>query len=91
MTKVSIFKLIIGENEYPEYGRNDIYVIFEIDANMIEGTTGVYHIVDASETISLRLVLDLHFDLLYAYQMKFLFVLLFLSYLFITIFIVLIF
>ena len=50
MTKVSIFKLIIGENEYHEYGRNDIYVIFEVDANMIEGTTGVYHIVDASET-----------------------------------------
>ena len=50
MTKVSIFKLIIGENEYPEYGRNDIYVIFEVDANVIEGTTGVYHIIDEGES-----------------------------------------
>jgi hypothetical protein len=50
MTKVSIFKLIIGDVEYAEYGRNDIYVIFDVDANIIEGTSGVYHIVDSSET-----------------------------------------
>lgn len=50
MTKVSIFKLLIGGFEYTEYGRNDIYVIFEIDATILEGTTGIYNIVDSSDT-----------------------------------------
>ena len=49
MTKVSIFKLVIGEFEYSEFGRNDIYVIFDIDANVIEGQTGIYNIVDSGD------------------------------------------
>jgi hypothetical protein len=46
MTKIAVFKLIIGNIEYSEFGRNDIYVIFEVDANMINGTSGIYNIVD---------------------------------------------
>lgn len=46
MTKVSIFKLIIDDLEISEYGRNDIYVIFEINASDLQNTTGVYNILD---------------------------------------------
>lgn len=49
MTKVSIFKLIIGGVEYSEFGRNDIYTIFNVDANAIEGQSGVYSIVDSAD------------------------------------------
>lgn len=46
MTKVSIFKMIIGGLEISEYGRNDIYVIFEINSSNLSSSTGKYSIVD---------------------------------------------
>jgi hypothetical protein len=49
MTKVSIFKLIIDGIEFAEYGRNDIYTIFEVDVNLINGTSGIYNIVDSGD------------------------------------------
>ena len=50
MTKVSLFKLIIDDLEITEFGRNDIYVIFEIDANDLTETSGNYNIVDFDNT-----------------------------------------
>ncbi len=46
MTKVETFKLIIDQNEYIEYGRNNIFVIFKINANKISNTSGKYIITD---------------------------------------------
>ena len=46
MTKVSIFKLIIDGLEISEYGRNDIYVIFEINGSDLANTSGTYNILD---------------------------------------------
>ena len=46
MTKVSIFKLIIDGLEISEYGRNDIYVIFEINGSDLTNTSGTYNILD---------------------------------------------
>ena len=50
MTKVDTFKIIINNKEYLETGRNNIYVIFEIDANDINSTegTGKYNLIDES-------------------------------------------
>ena len=50
MTKVDTFKIIINNKEYLEIGRNNIYVIFEIDANDINSTeeTGKYNLIDES-------------------------------------------
>lgn len=49
MTKVSSFKLVIGKNHYIETARNDIYVIFNIDATGLELGTGVYHIANQDD------------------------------------------
>lgn len=49
MTKVSIFKLVIGDIEIAEFGRNDIYTIFEVDVNLINGVSGTYNIVDSGD------------------------------------------
>lgn len=49
MTKVNSFKIIIDNKEITEFGRNDIYVIFEINANLLTKSSGVYSIVDSSD------------------------------------------
>lgn len=49
MTKVNAFKLVIDNKEFIEFGRNDIYVIFEINAGLLTQTTGVYNILDSSD------------------------------------------
>ena len=46
MTKVESFKLSIENNEYIEIGRNDIIVIFRVNSNDLENTSGVYNIFD---------------------------------------------
>lgn len=49
MTKVETFKLIIDGTEYIEYGRNDIYVIFRIDASTLSSDSGEYDIVNEDD------------------------------------------
>ena len=46
MTKVDTFKMIIGNNEYVETGRNDIIVIFNINPADLKGTSGKYDITN---------------------------------------------
>lgn len=50
MSKVETFKIIIGNNEFVEYGRNDIFVIFEIDPSVLNGTNGKYDITNEEGT-----------------------------------------
>ena len=50
MTKVETFKIIIGNNEFVEYGRNDIFVIFEIDPGKLDGESGKYDIINEDGT-----------------------------------------
>ncbi len=47
MTKVDLFKLVIEGKQISEYGRNDIYVIFEVNAGELENTSGIYNIIDS--------------------------------------------
>ena len=49
MTKVNSFKLIIENTEYIETGRNDIFVLFKINANNLEGSSGKYNIVNQDD------------------------------------------
>ena len=42
MTKVDTFKMIIGNKEFVETARNDIFVIFNINPADIDGTAGKY-------------------------------------------------
>lgn len=49
MTKVTLFKLVINNNEYKEIGRNDVYVIFGIDAMDINTNTGKYDIFNQDD------------------------------------------
>lgn len=49
MTKVETFKIVIENTEYIEAGRNDIYVIFSIPANMLNSTSGIYDIVNQDD------------------------------------------
>lgn len=49
MTKVESFKLIIDGNEYIEIGRNDIYVIFGINANEILNISGRYDVFNQDD------------------------------------------
>jgi hypothetical protein len=49
MTKVTLFKLVINGNEYKEIGRNDVYVIFGIDAMDINQNTGKYDIFNQDD------------------------------------------
>ena len=44
MTKVETFKLTIGGVQIIESARNDIYVIFNIDASSVPSNSGTYHI-----------------------------------------------
>lgn len=47
MTKVDSFSLIIGDTiNLIEYARNDVYVIFKLDSNLITNLTGQYHIAN---------------------------------------------
>ena len=42
--------IIVADNkEITEFGRNDIYVIFEINANLLTKSSGVYSIVDSTD------------------------------------------
>jgi len=49
LSKVETFKLLIEQNEYIETGRNDIYVIFSINAKEINNTSGRYNIVNEND------------------------------------------
>lgn len=46
LSKVETFFLNIGENKFIEYGRNNIYVIFKINANLLKGNSGSYYITN---------------------------------------------
>lgn len=46
LTKVETFKLFIDQTEYVETGRNDVYVIFNINTSELENTSGSYNITD---------------------------------------------
>lgn len=50
MTKVETFKIIISNKEYVEYGRNDLFVIFNIDANDLKDNSGKYDIINEDGT-----------------------------------------
>lgn len=49
MTKVDTFKLTIDGHQYVESARNDIYVIFSIDASLLSSDTGIYHITNQDD------------------------------------------
>lgn len=49
LSKVETFKLIIENKEYVEYGRNDIFVIFKINANDINSMSGSYNILNEDD------------------------------------------
>lgn len=44
MTKVETFKITIENNEFIEQGRNDVFVIFNINAKIISNINGEYHL-----------------------------------------------
>lgn len=46
MTKVETFKLIIENKEYIEIGRNDVYVIFDINTILLNNNEGEYNIIN---------------------------------------------
>lgn len=49
MTKVETFKINIDGTQYVETGRNDIYVIFNINTAIIAKTSGYYNIVNQDD------------------------------------------
>lgn len=49
MTKVETFKIVIDGNEYIEKGRNDIYVIFNINAKELNNDYGKYDIINQDD------------------------------------------
>lgn len=49
LTKVEIFKLAIGDNEFIEAGRNDVFVIFNIDSKILDRINGEYHILNQDD------------------------------------------
>lgn len=49
MSKVEAFKLKLDDIEYTEVGRNDIYVIFDVNSNMITSNSGTYNIVNQDD------------------------------------------
>ena len=49
MSKVETFKLTIEDTEYIEYGRNDIFVIFNINSKNIKTTSGKYIITNETD------------------------------------------
>lgn len=50
MSKVESFKIIISNNEFVESGRNDIFVIFNIDPSKLDGRYGKYDITNEDGT-----------------------------------------
>ena len=46
MTKVETFKLLVDDKEYIEYGRNNIFVIFNINGVGLESKSGKYIITN---------------------------------------------
>jgi hypothetical protein len=49
MTKVEKFKLFIDDNEIMENARNDIYVIFEINATTLADDMGTYDVMNQDD------------------------------------------
>ena len=49
MTKVETFKLNIDGTQYVEYARNDIFVIFKVNAQNIVNTAGTYDITNQDD------------------------------------------
>lgn len=50
LTKVETFKLLLGSYEFLEIGRNDGYVLFEINGSKLSGTlNGVYDILNQDD------------------------------------------
>lgn len=49
MSKVETFKLTLDDSEYIEYGRNDIFVIFNINAKNITSSSGKYVITNEND------------------------------------------
>lgn len=49
MTKVEEFKLKIENKYIPEYARNDVFAIFQIDTSYLETVQGQYHILDQDD------------------------------------------
>ena len=49
MTKVETFKLNIDGTQYVEYARNDIFVIFKVNAQNIINTAGTYDITNQDD------------------------------------------
>ena len=49
LSKVESFKLKLDDIEYTEVGRNDVYVIFDVNANMITSASGTYNIVNQDD------------------------------------------
>lgn len=49
LTKVSTFKLKINDIDFIETSRNDMYVIFKINSNLIIGGSGTYNIVNQDD------------------------------------------
>lgn len=47
MSKIDSFILSIDGNNFNEIGRNDIYVIFKVDASLLNNTSGKYDIIDS--------------------------------------------
>lgn len=46
MNKVESFSISIEGNQYNEFARNDVYVIFKIDTTKLKSLIGQYHILD---------------------------------------------
>ena len=46
LSKISTFKIIIENTEYVEVGRNNIFVIFEINSNNLTDQSGSYNLID---------------------------------------------
>lgn len=49
MTKVESFNLLINNVQIKEFARNDIYVIFKVNANDIPANSGTYHITNQDD------------------------------------------
>ena len=49
MSKVEAFKIIIDNLEFVESGRNDVYVIFKINTNLLQTNSGNYNIINEND------------------------------------------
>lgn len=47
LSKINTFKIVIENKEYVEIGRNNIFVIFEIDSNNLANQSGSYNLIDS--------------------------------------------